>query len=89
MLMTTQPRWNEAATLVREGGSNGDPRDLIREGALWELLVFVDRLEMVDRQRLTIALPDRRVPPYRFDVDAIASLLGRPDRPGFASVKAR
>ncbi|HEX8483758.1 hypothetical protein [Sphingomonas sp.] len=79
--------WREAATLVREIPHDGLPRELVHEGPLWEVLLYVDRLDESDQRPLTIALPDRRAPPLRFEHAEIAALLRRHDRPGFGNVR--
>jgi hypothetical protein len=78
--------WREAAALVREMPSDGFPRQLVREGALWELLLYVDQLEESAQRVLVIALPDRRAPPLRLSYQDILALLRRADRPGFGRI---
>lgn len=80
--MSAQQIWREAATLVREKPQHGLPRELLREGPLWELLLYVDQLDDEDQRLLAIALPDRRAPPLRFGHADILALLRRHDRPG-------
>ncbi|WP_374943611.1 hypothetical protein [Sphingomonas sp.] len=79
--------WREAATLVREVPQHGYPRELVREGPLWEVLLYVDALDENAQRPLVIALPDRRVPPLRFGHAEIVALLARHDRPGFGRAR--
>lgn len=81
--MTRIP-WREEAVLIRTTGAAvvEGGRVIVAEGPLYRLLDIADTLKVDEIARHYIALPDRRVPPFRFDGDAIRQLLGRMDRPG-------
>ena len=76
--------WYERATLLLHVPKDGDPRQLVREGLLWEVLKFVENFPKIDRPNLTIALPDRQATPTRVDAGDIARMLDYPGRPGFS-----
>lgn len=81
--MTPIP-WRDQATLIRTSGASihDGGRVIVAEAPLFRLLDLVDGFESDELPRHYIALPDRRTAPFRFDGDAIRSLLGRLDRPG-------
>ena len=76
--------WRDQAVLIRTSGASihDGGRVIVAEGPLHRLLNIADAFASDEIERHYIALPDRRVPPFRFDGDAIRQLLGRMDRPG-------
>ena len=76
--------WREDAVLIRTTGAAvvDGGRVIVAEGPLYRLLDIADALKVDEIARHYIALPDRRVAPFRYDGDAIRQLLGRLDRPG-------
>lgn len=79
--------WQEAAALVRDAPSGDYPRELVREGPLWEVLLYVDKLDDDAQRALVVALPDRRAPPLRLGHEDILTLLRRYDRPRFGGLR--
>ena len=88
--MTSIP-WREDAVLVRASGASihDGGRVIVAEGPLHRLLGLADALAPDELARHYIALPDRRVPPFRYDGEGIRMLLGRLDRPGALTLLSR
>lgn len=76
--------WRDQAVLIRTSGASihDGGRVIVAEGPLFKLVDLADALEPDELTRHYITLPDRRVAPFRFECDAVRSLLGRIDRPG-------
>ena len=81
--MTPIP-WRDDATLIRttDASIHNGGRVIVAEGPLYRVLDIADRLAPAELGKHYIALPDRRVAPFRYEGEAIRNLLGRLDRPG-------
>lgn len=81
--MTPIP-WRDQAVLIRTSAASihDGGRAIVAEGPLHRVLDIADGFAGDEIERHYITLPDRRVPPFRFEGEAIRNLLGRLDRPG-------
>ena len=62
--------WEEAATLSRHtplSAAGPAQHDLLVESVLGRVIDIVARMPRMDRTHLLIAMPERRVPPYRYE----------------------
>ena len=71
--MNTIP-WHEHAIVVRQREDDRSEREEVRSGSLREVIEWIENSRL-DHGRLTVSLPDRRVPPYRYDGRPIAELI--------------
>lgn len=76
--------WRDQAVLIRTSAASihDGGRAIVAEGPLHRVLAIADELSADEVERHYITLPDRRVAPFRYDGEAIRTLLGRLDRPG-------
>lgn len=70
--------WLERATAVGRGGDDTDPdRRLLFEGTLLEVATALSRWKAGDLTGVRVSLPDRGVPPRRFDGPALLEVIAR------------
>ena len=82
--MVNRIPWREDAVLIRTSGASiaDGGRVIVAEGPLYRLLDIADTFRVDEIERHYIAMPERHVPPFRYEGLAIRQLLGRMDRPG-------
>lgn len=66
--------WHEQAIVVRQRDDDRSEREEVRSGSLHQVTEWIETSGL-GHDRLTVSLPDRRVPPYRFDASRIAELI--------------
>jgi hypothetical protein len=67
--------WRDAAVLLLRRDHGAGERDIVAEGTLRDLVDRIATAMAGDIPRMTISLPDRRAPPFRYEGTKIHELV--------------